>query len=95
MMNDCFASRADALENDWRRIVLLRFQLDDGNGLRRETLVAHPLGVHLLRQHHVGGVSEARATTVEPEVTPTLTEDRLVVVLYLQAEQSASCRRGQ
>jgi hypothetical protein len=60
-----------------------RFELDQGNVLLREALITNPLCVDLLREEVKSPLGKSGAYPVEPEVAARLTQDGLVIVMYL------------
>ena len=56
---------------------MLWLELHKGNLLLGEALVADPLGVDLLGEEVEGGLRQARAHSVEPEVAARLTQNCL------------------
>ena len=66
----CPGARSGQLQSGGRGPPLLGLELDQGDVLLIEALVAHPLGVNLLGQEVESCLSQTRADAVEPEVTP-------------------------
>ena len=56
---------------------MLRLELDKRDVLLVEALVTHPLGVDLLGEEVEGGLRQARAHSVEPEVAARLAQNCL------------------
>ena len=56
---------------------MLWLELDKRDVLLVEALVTHPLGVDLLGEEVEGGLRQARAHSVEPEVAARLTQNCL------------------
>jgi len=62
---------------------VLWLELDKRDVLLVEALVTHPLGVDLLGEEVEGGLRQARAHSVEPEVAARLTQNCLIIVVHL------------
>ena len=56
---------------------MLWLELDKRDVLLVEALVTHPLGVDLLGEEVEGGLGQASAHSVEPEVAPGLAQNCL------------------
>ena len=65
---------------------MLWLELDKRDVLLVEALVTHPLGVDLLGEEVEGGLRQARAHSVEPEVAARLAQDSLVVFVHLKKD---------
>ena len=67
----------------WWHLSFLGLELDQGNLLGVEAVVADPLGVYLLSQVVESHLRQTSAGSVEPEVAARLAEDGLVILVNL------------
>ena len=64
----------------------LWLKLHKGNVFRGQAPVTHPLGIHFWLEHGEGVLCQPCADAMEPEITATLTQDGLVVLVHLPTE---------